>query len=97
MSLLVPEVTTPIYSELENKIQETRAQPVPVIYPVINEGIMFRIIVGVKIRGKETDKENLKRLKLELSNFLSEVLRQGIGAKTMLGYGILASSSINYE
>ncbi len=90
MYLLVPEVTTPIYNEHEGKIQETRVQPVPVIYPVVNEGVRFRIIVGIKVRGKQMSEENSKKLKLELLNFLNEVLKQGIGAKTMLGYGILS-------
>ncbi|NPA69408.1 MAG: type III-B CRISPR module RAMP protein Cmr6 [Crenarchaeota archaeon] len=85
--LLIPEVTTPIYSEIEGKIQESKAQPVPVIYPAVNSGVIFRIIVGIK-RTYEKD-ERMKLLKTELLNFLIETLRQGIGAKTMLGYGIL--------
>ncbi|NPA69897.1 MAG: hypothetical protein GXO26_03745, partial [Crenarchaeota archaeon] len=36
--LLIPEVTTPIYSEIEGRVQETKVQPVPVIYPAINAG-----------------------------------------------------------
>ncbi len=90
MYLLVPEVTTPIYSEHENKIQETHAQPVPIIYPVVSERVMFRIIVGIRVRRGQMSEENLRKLKLELLEFLNEVLKQGIGAKTMLDYGILS-------
>ena len=36
MYLLVSEVTIPIYSEHEGRIQEIHAQPVPIIYPVVS-------------------------------------------------------------
>ncbi len=85
--LLIPEVTTPIYSEIEGKVQETKAQPVPVIYPAINAGTRFRIVVGIR-KTYEKD-ERLKTLKAELLSFLAETLKQGIGAKTMIGYGVL--------
>jgi CRISPR-associated protein Cmr6 len=80
-NLLVPEVTTPIYKEQEGKIKETEAEPTPIIYPVINRDVIFRIVVGVKRERKEL----INQLKL----FLGEVLERGIGAKTLLGYGII--------
>ncbi len=89
-TLLIPEVTTPIYSEIEGKIQETYAQPVPVIYPAINTGVRFRIIVGINKRIEDKiGTVDINRLKGELLRFISETLREGIGAKTMLGYGQL--------
>ena len=80
-NLLVPEVTTPIYKEQEGKIRETEAEPTPIIYPVVNKDVIFRIVVGVK----PEEKELINRLKL----FLKDVLERGIGAKTLLGYGIM--------
>ncbi len=85
-TLLTPEVTTPIYHELEGRILETQAQPVPIVYPVIGEGIRFRIIIGVR---KLVQDEKLNKIKSELMKFISDILKQGIGAKTMLGYGTL--------
>ncbi len=85
--LLIPEVTTPIYSEIEGKIQESKAQPVPIIYPAINSGVRFRIIIGVKRKSEKDDRVRI--LKAELLKFILEALKQGIGAKTMLGYGVL--------
>ena len=78
-NLLAPEVTTPIYGTEE--VRELEAEPKPVIYPVINRDVTFRIIIGVKGRGKVI--ENL------LGHFLKELLKRGIGAKTLLGYGLM--------
>lgn len=79
-SLIVPEVTTPIYMEQEMRIRETEAEPRPVLYPVINRDVTFRIVVGVK---------NKKVLEDQLRHFLGEVLKRGIGAKTLVGYGLM--------
>jgi len=79
-SLIVPEVTTPIYMEQEMRIRETEAEPRPVLYPVINRNVTFRIVVGVK---------NKKMLEDQLRHFLGEVLKRGIGAKTLVGYGFM--------
>jgi len=81
-NLLVPEVTTPIYGA--DKVREVEAMPKPVIYPVINKGVTFRIIIGVKGKGKAI--ENL------LEDFMRESLKRGIGAKTLLGYGFMELS-----
>jgi CRISPR-associated protein Cmr6 len=80
-NLLVPEVTTPIYREQEVKIKETEAEPTPIIYPVVNRDVIFRIVVGIKPEKRDL----INQLKL----FLVEVLKRGIGAKTLLGYGIM--------
>jgi CRISPR-associated protein Cmr6 len=80
-NLLVPEVTTPIYREQEVKIKETEAKPTPIIYPVVNRDVIFRIVVGIKPEKRDL----INQLKL----FLVEVLKRGIGAKTLLGYGII--------
>ncbi|MGY0288937.1 MAG: type III-B CRISPR module RAMP protein Cmr6 [Candidatus Methanodesulfokora washburnensis] len=80
-NLLVPEVTTPIYREQEEMIRETRAKPNPVIYPVVNKDVTFRILIGVKSEKKDISDQ--------LRLFLGDVLERGIGAKTLLGYGII--------
>jgi len=81
-NLIVPEVTTPIYGEAKGRIKETEAEPNPVLYPVVNKGVTFRIIVGVK-------KDREGTLRDQLGYFLREVLKKGIGAKTLLGYGLM--------
>ncbi|MCC6019124.1 MAG: type III-B CRISPR module RAMP protein Cmr6 [Candidatus Verstraetearchaeota archaeon] len=85
-NLLVPEVTTPIYKEQEGRIRETEAEPTPIIYPVINRDVIFKIVVGIKQEKKD--------LINQLKPFLIEVLEKGIGAKTLLGYGIITLEGI---
>jgi len=80
-NLIAPEVTTPIYREQEGKIRESEASPNPVIYPVVNKEVTFRIIAGVR--------SEKRILADQLSLFMKEMLLEGIGAKTMLGYGVL--------
>lgn len=90
-TLLIPEVTTPIYHEQEGRISEVEAQPVPITYPAINKGVKFRIIIGIKKKEyvPEEYRKALDIIKSKLLSFIKDVLRWGIGAKTMLGYGIL--------
>jgi len=90
-TLLVPEVTTPIYSEQGGRILETLAQPKPLIYPAVNIDVEFTIIVGIR-KDKyvpEKYRKHFAAIRSALLQFLSDTLRQGIGAKTMLGYGIM--------
>ena len=92
-SLLTPEVTTPIYREIEGRIYESLAEPVPIIYPVINKDVTFRIIVGIKpekVIKNEKDRQIASKLRVSLSRYLLDMLRYGIGAKTLIGYGILS-------
>ena len=84
-SLIVPEVTTPIYREKEGKIKETEASPVPIVYLAVNKGVGFRMLVGVRLSS-----EKCKELADNLETFLRGTLMNGIGAKTLLGYGILS-------
>ncbi|ACB07193.1 RAMP superfamily CRISPR-associated protein [Candidatus Korarchaeum cryptofilum] len=78
-NLLVPEVTTPIYGA--KGVREVKAEPKPVIYPVINKDVTFRMIIGLRGKGR--------RLGDFLGQFMMEVLRRGIGAKTLVGYGLM--------
>ncbi len=94
--LIVPDVMTPIYREAEGRIRETEARPTPIVYPVVAEGVRFSVIVGVNVRGGQgADRERLEAIRSELTNFLLDAMRQGIGAKTMLGYGALEVSKIS--
>ncbi len=79
--LLTIEVTTPIYQEQRGAIKEHEARPVPIHYIAVEKGVTFRLIVG--IRDIEPQKREL------INKFILETLREGIGAKTLLGYGIL--------
>ena len=83
-NLLVPEVTTPIYREQEGKIRETEAEPSPITYLAINKDVAFRIIVGVKLNGKAVYDQ--------LRYLLQDMLKRGVGAKTLLGYGVMELS-----
>ncbi|RSN77463.1 type III-B CRISPR module RAMP protein Cmr6 [Candidatus Methanodesulfokora washburnensis] len=83
-NLLVPEVTTPIYKEQEGKIRETEAEPSPITYLAINKDVAFRIIVGVKLNGKAVYDQ--------LRYLLQDMLKRGVGAKTLLGYGVMELS-----
>jgi len=78
-NLLVPEVTAPIYGA--KGVREVKAEPKPVIYPVINKDVTFRMIIGLRGKGR--------RLGDLLGQFMMEVLRRGIGAKTLVGYGFM--------
>jgi len=88
--LLEPDVTTPIYADgtAEPRIEEHRARPIPVIYPVIARNVRFEIIIGI---GSGVDPTCIQRL----HEWLGQLLVEGIGAKTSLGYGVLVS--LGYE
>ncbi|NPB00418.1 MAG: type III-B CRISPR module RAMP protein Cmr6, partial [Crenarchaeota archaeon] len=79
--LLTIEVTTPIYQEQKGTIREHEARPVPIHYIAVEKGVTFRLIVG--IRDIDPQKREL------INKFILETLKEGIGAKTLLGYGIL--------
>lgn len=79
--LLTIEVTTPIYQEQKGVIREHEVRPVPIHYIAVEKGVTFRLIVG--IRDIEPQKREL------INKFILETLKEGIGAKTLLGYGIL--------
>ncbi len=86
--LIEPEVTTSIYRRGEGEIhEEHRAVSIPIIYPTIARNVVFRIIIGLKpLRIPE----GCYRVLLQ---WIHEALREGIGAKTMLGYGMLTIES----
>jgi len=80
-SLVEPEVTTPIYAR---EIREDKASPTPIIYPVVARKTIFVFYVAFR-----------KDLKLECINKLLEWIREltieGIGAKTLVGFGIMSA------
>lgn len=76
--ILEPEVTTPIYVK---SIKEHEVKPIPVIYPAVAEGVEFVFIVAAR-------KEAVKYFD-KLKSWIKTTLWEGVGAKTMLGYGVL--------
>jgi CRISPR-associated protein Cmr6 len=90
-NLIVPEVTTTIYREQEGKIREVEAEPKPVFYPVINTGVTFRILIGGFLSNppRPSMGDKGRELRNQLGQFLKEVLKKGIGAKTLVGYGLM--------
>lgn len=81
--LLEPEVTTPIYKD---SVKEHETSPTPLIYPVIARGVTFRFIVAMKDLSEEQRRA--------VGNWITEALREGLGAKTMLGYGRMEETSL---
>lgn len=85
--LLEAEVITPIYSEAKKEIKEHEASPVPIIYPCIAKGVTFRFIIAL-------DRKKIGECAKEVLKWIESVLKEGIGAKTMLGYGIMEGISV---
>ncbi|MCS7122888.1 MAG: type III-B CRISPR module RAMP protein Cmr6 [Candidatus Micrarchaeota archaeon] len=76
--LLDGEVTAPIYGSGDvKKFKEHQVSPIPVIYPCIAKGVTFRFIIAL----------NSEELKKEIMDYFLAMMREGIGAKTLLGYG----------
>jgi CRISPR-associated protein Cmr6 len=80
--LMEPDVITPIYKDP----REHKASPVPIIYPVVAKGVKFRFFVALK--------EPKGSLREEVRKWVSEVIDEGIGGKTTVGYGILGIESL---
>ncbi|MEM1583710.1 MAG: type III-B CRISPR module RAMP protein Cmr6 [Nitrososphaerota archaeon] len=76
--ILEPEVTTSIYQE---SIKEHKAKPTPIIYPAVARGVEFTFFVAAK-------KEAVKYFD-KMKGYVKTVIWEGVGAKTMLGYGEL--------
>lgn len=74
--LIDGEVTTPIYGS-EDEFEEHKVSPKPIIYPCIARDVTFRFIIAF-------DSDELKQ---EIKEYFFSMLREGIGAKTLLGYG----------
>lgn len=82
--LIEPEVTTKIYRAGDRETHmEHRAVSTPVTYPVVARNTVFRILIGLNTSAVP---EECRKV---FSQWMEEVLREGIGAKTMVGYGIL--------
>jgi len=80
--LFRPEVTTPIYSEVERRIEEHKARPVPITYLTIAENVTFNFLVAYNPKLEP-------RFKGLIIQWLDKVLEMGLGAKTLLGYGVM--------
>lgn len=76
--ILEPDVTAPIY---QLSIKEHEARPVPVIYPVIAKNVEFTFLVAAK-------REAVKYFDM-VKGWVTTAIGEGVGAKTMLGYGLL--------
>lgn len=79
--LLDGEVTTSMYGSGDScKFKEHSVKPNPVIYPCIAKGVTFRFIMAF-------DSDELNKA---ISHYVFSMLSEGIGAKTLLGYGELS-------
>jgi len=77
--LVEGEVTTSIYGADKDTIEEHKASPNPVIYPCIAKDVRFKFIIALKDNS----------LQLEVTEYFYNMVKEGIGAKTLLGYGEL--------
>ncbi|GBC75559.1 hypothetical protein HRbin06_00877 [archaeon HR06] len=88
-TLLDADVITSIYGE---DIEEHKAKPNPVIYPCIAKGVTFRFVIGISNRIKGDERKDLQS---KIFDYFFEMANYGIGAKTLVGYGILEKVSKN--
>ena len=82
-TLLEADVTTPIYADGTGspRLEEHRARPVPVIYPVISRGVIFTTVIG--FAGSIPDK-----CVKAVSKWVAQSLLVGFGGKTSSSYGV---------
>ncbi len=78
--LLEADVITPHYSEATGRIRETDVRPVPIVFPVVANGAVFKFVLG--FRGEAAKHAD------SIVSLVKEALREGLGAKTLLGYGV---------
>ncbi|MFZ8842290.1 MAG: type III-B CRISPR module RAMP protein Cmr6 [Pyrobaculum sp.] len=74
-----PDVITPHYKEPD--VREDRAEPTPLVFPVVKPGATFDFFVASRSIEAQCAKE--------IYSLIKEALAQGLGAKTRLGYGIV--------
>ncbi|BEP17285.1 hypothetical protein PYJP_06370 [Pyrofollis japonicus] len=90
--LIELDVTTPIYGDgsPDPRIREHEARPVPVIYPTVARGLRFFLAIGL---GPSIGNECMKAV----TEWVSKLFVEGIGAKTTLSYGVLQPNEIRIE
>ena len=99
-SLLTLDIINPHYREVEGEISEVESSPTPLTMLTVSTGVAFRVIVLVA-RSRLTTRcskasgnyvyvgKNCEEACTtnELRNIVIQALKEGIGAKTALGYG----------
>jgi CRISPR-associated protein Cmr6 len=70
-----PDVITPHYKEPD--IREDRAEPTPLVFPVVKPGATFDFFVASRSIEARCTKE--------IYSLIMEALAEGLGAKTRLG------------
>jgi CRISPR-associated protein Cmr6 len=99
-SLLTLDIINPHYREVEGEISEVESSPTPLTMLTVSTGVAFRVIVLVARNrlttrcskasgnhvyvGKNCEEACTTN---DLRNIVMQTLREGIGAKTALGYG----------
>ncbi len=93
-TLVEPDVITPHYSEVEERVDEASVKPKPIVFPTIAPGTTIYFPVAVNVNLAKRLKGEGKIAKLAEGNTVNEILEHvqraleiGIGAKTSLGYG----------
>jgi CRISPR-associated protein Cmr6 len=99
-SLLTLDIINPHYSEVEGKVSEVESSPTPLTMLTVSTGVAFRVIIltarnRLTTRCNKVSKDYVYVNKdckeactiNDLRNIIMQALREGIGAKTALGYG----------
>jgi CRISPR-associated protein Cmr6 len=99
-SLLTLDIINPHYSEVEGKVSEVESSPTPLTMLTVSTGVAFRVII-LAARNRLTTRcskvsgnhvyvgKNCEETCTtdDLRKIVMQALREGIGAKTALGYG----------
>ncbi|ABP50692.1 MULTISPECIES: RAMP superfamily CRISPR-associated protein [Pyrobaculum] len=75
--VLSADVITPHYKEPD--FRETKASPTPLVFPVARPGATFAFLIGLEFPCDFA----------EVHRYVGDALREGLGAKTRVGYGII--------
>lgn len=75
--VLSADVITPHYKEPD--FRETSARPTPLVFPVARPGATFAFLMGLEFPCDYA----------EFHRYVAAALREGLGAKTRVGYGIV--------
>jgi len=99
-SLLTLDIINPHYREIEGEISEVESSPTPLTMLTVSTGVAFRVII-LAARNRLTTRcskvsgnhvyvgKNCEKACTtdDLRKIVMQALREGIGAKTALGYG----------
>ena len=79
------DIVNPHYREAEGEVREVDVSPTPLVYPTVARGVVFKFFIAFR---------NLNiRCSSEILNIVEAALKEGLGARTKLGYGVIRLKS----